>query len=196
VARNYSLWFKCVASYTLTGGIGSISCGALLGAIGAVTGHPTSGPLAMSCISAISLALAARERGWVRWDLPERKRQTEKYWAHDFGFPMAFAMWGFHIGLALVTRITFGGLWILVALAIMSGKPSLGAVLMLAHWLGRALPVWVAPRLLCDTRSARGETDVVGAEAAPYRHLASLGLLAGALLAASLAISGVVEGEG
>ena len=54
-------------------------------------------------IAALSLALAVREWGWINFYIPERERQSEKAWAHQFGFVMASAMWGFHIGLGFAT---------------------------------------------------------------------------------------------
>jgi hypothetical protein len=99
-------------------------------------------------ISFLSLALASKEFGWISFDLPERKLQTEKTWVHEFGFVMASAMWGLHIGLGFATRITHGGFWILVSVALMLGDPLYSTALILVYWLGRALPVWVAPTML------------------------------------------------
>jgi cytochrome c biogenesis protein CcdA len=98
-------------------------------------------------VALLALVLAAREWGWIRFSLPERRRQTEKVWAHEFGFIGASALWGFHIGLGFATRVTYGGFWAFVALGLALGNPLYGATLMLVYWLGRALPLWLAPAL-------------------------------------------------
>jgi hypothetical protein len=97
---------------------------------------------------ATAIALAARELGWITFPLPERRRQTEKVWAHEFGFRMASIMWGMHIGLGFGTSVTFGGFWVLTILAVAMGEPLFGATLMLFYWLGRVLSVWLAPAIL------------------------------------------------
>jgi cytochrome c biogenesis protein CcdA len=94
------------------------------------------------------LALTAKEWNILSFNLPERKRQTEKFWVHEFGFAGASLLWGLHIGLGFFTRITYGGFWALVAIALALGDPLFGAALMSAYWLGRVLSVWVAPLLL------------------------------------------------
>ena len=96
-------------------------------------------------IAALSLALAVREWGWINFYIPERERQSEKAWAHQFGFVMASAMWGFHIGLGFATRVNVGGFWLVVALAVVFVSPMYGGALMLMYWLGRAFPVWLGP---------------------------------------------------
>jgi cytochrome c biogenesis protein CcdA len=83
-------------------------------------------------------------------------------------------MWGMHIGLGFATRVTHGGFWALVAVALAIGDPVYGALLMLVYWLGRALPVWVAPRLLEST------SDSIGAIFDPhsvYHRMAGFGLV-------------------
>jgi cytochrome c biogenesis protein CcdA len=98
-------------------------------------------------IALLAFTLAAREWGWIRFPIPERKLQTEKVWAHEFGFVGASALWGFHIGLTFMTRITYGGVWALAAASLALADPLYGAAIMSAYWLGRTLPVWLAPML-------------------------------------------------
>jgi len=128
-------------------------------------------------ISFVALLLAAREWGWIRFPLPELKRQTEKFWAHEFGFVMASAMWGLHIGLGFATRITFGGFWILAAIALALGDPTYGAMLMLTYWLGRALPVWVGPALLMWTSDTSMLPEEICRHCSVYHRIAGLTLV-------------------
>lgn len=147
-AHNYKLWFKSVLAYTAAGTVSSIIVGAALGIIGRyVIGETVRGP-ACYVTASIGLILTAREWNIFSFNLPERKRQTEKFWAHEFGFAGASLLWGLHIGLGFFTRITYSGFWALVAITLALGDPVFGAVLMSAYWLGRVLSVWVAPLLL------------------------------------------------
>lgn len=98
-------------------------------------------------VALLAFGLAAREWGWISFPIPERKRQTEKVWAHDFGFVGASALWGFHIGLTFMTRITYGGVFVLMAMSLVLADPTYGAIVMCTYWVGRTLPVWLAPRL-------------------------------------------------
>ncbi len=124
----------------------------------------------------IGLILAAREWNILSFGLPERKLQTEKFWAHQFGFVGASLLWGLHIGLGFFTRITYGGFWLLAAIALSLGDPVFGAAMMSAYWLGRALSVWVAPLLL------RSETGSVELTEAILDHRDALRRISGAAL--------------
>lgn len=147
MARNYNLWFRSALAYTIGGAFSSLIIGLGLGAVGMVIGLGGAA-IALYSVGVLSLLLAAREWGWINFRLPERKLQTDKVWAHDFGFVMASAMWGLHIGFGFATRITYGGFWVLVAAILVLGDVGFGAIVMLSYWLGRALPLWLAPLLL------------------------------------------------
>jgi cytochrome c biogenesis protein CcdA len=136
--------------YTLAGCISALAVGAVLGFLGSVL------RVNRACwlIVPLALALAARDLGWLRFELPERKCQTEKVWAHEFGFVMASAMWGFHLGLGFSTYIRYGGYWVLTFTALGMGDARYGAILVVMYWLGRALPVWVMP-IIWRTRDPR-----------------------------------------
>jgi hypothetical protein len=147
-AHDYKLWFKSALSYTAAGTVSSVIMGAALGIIGkCVIGEAVRGP-AFYITASIGLILAAKEWNVLRFNLPERKCQTEKFWVHEFGFVGASLLWGLHIGLGFFTRITYSGFWLLAAIALVSGDPLFGAGLMSAYWLGRVSSVWVAPLLL------------------------------------------------
>lgn len=96
------------------------------------------------------MVAAAREFGVVSVPLVQPKRQTNPCWKVR-GRPLAALLWGFDLGLVFTTWFTFAGPWILAALAFAIGEPKLGASIFVAYWLGRALPVWLAPLLLRGT---------------------------------------------
>ena len=122
---------------------------AMVGIVLGMMGHALNDVLertsSLYFICLMSIILAAREFGWIEFDLPECKRQTEKFWGNKFGICGASAMWGFHIGLGFATRITFGGFWILAITALAFGDPRFGAELLMMYWVGRVLSVWLAP---------------------------------------------------
>ena len=170
VARKQ--WLECVAAYTIAGAMSSALIGSLLGLIG--RGFRTKSVI--YGVVPLALILAARELGWVRFELPESKAQTRDFWAREFGFATASAMWGFHIGLGFATRITFGGFLILSAMSFALGGPSYGAVLMSVYWLGRAMPVWFIPALIC-TESCEGIQEAILKNRPLYHRLVAAALL-------------------
>jgi cytochrome c biogenesis protein CcdA len=141
-------------------------------------------------VSPLALLLAARELGFVRFRLPERKRQTEKLWANEFGFVTASVMWGFHLGFGFATRITYGGFWVLVMVAFAVGDPRYGASLMLMYWVGRVMPVWVAPAFLSPGQTDMELSDMIFADRDSLNGLVGIALLWSAGIAMLLAIAG------
>jgi hypothetical protein len=124
----------------------------------------------------LALVLAARELGWLRFRLPGRERQTEKVWAHEFGFVTAAAMWGFHIGLGFTTYVRYGGFWVLTLAAFAVGEPGYGAALILLYWIGRAMPVWVMP-LVWQGRDASELMESMSSNGALYHRSEAVALV-------------------
>jgi cytochrome c biogenesis protein CcdA len=170
VAHDY--WLRAVAAYTVAGSVSASLVGALLGSIG----HGFRAAGLYWCAVALALALATRELGWLRFQLPQRERQTEKVWAHEFGFVTAAAMWGFHIGLGFATYVRHWGFWVLTLVAFAVGEPAYGAALMLLYWLGRAMPVWVMP-LIWQTRDTRELMEAISANRLLYNRSEALALV-------------------
>jgi hypothetical protein len=119
----------------------------ILGMIGRPIARITAGNPRNVVIALIALLLAAREWRWIKFPLPSLSRQTDQVWFYRLGFVRASAIWGLDIGFGFGTFVNYGGFYALVALAVLFGKPSYGALLMIAYWLGRALPVWLAPTI-------------------------------------------------
>ncbi|MCI0627778.1 MAG: hypothetical protein L0387_40035 [Acidobacteria bacterium] len=158
----------------MSGCLSAILVGAALGTAGRWLGSDRTGPIAFCLAGFVATIVAAREWGWISFPLPERKCQTEKVWAHEFGFVIASAMWGFHIGLGFATRVTYGGFWVLVAIALALGDSLFAAVLMLLYWLGRALPLWVAPVLLKSVQDVMESPQAILVDRPRYQLLAGL----------------------
>jgi cytochrome c biogenesis protein CcdA len=137
----------------------------------------------MYFVAVLAVILAVRESGWIRIHLPECKRQTEKLWAHQFGFVTASAMWGFHIGFGFATRITYGGFYILVATVFALGDSMYGVAVMLAYWLGRTMPVWLGPWLIAADQKTEELPEAVLYSRSLHSRLAVLSFLWSAVVA-------------
>lgn len=181
VAHDWKLWGQAVSLYTGTGLLVSAALGAALGALGRWTGLPPVSGAVLAGGVLLAAVLAAREWGWVRFRLPERRLQTEKVWMHQFGARGAATLWGLHLSLTFFTRINYGGLWLLVLLAVGLADPWLGAAMLAAHWIGRALPVWTAPWLMDNPNESDELLTVWSRQGAFYRRLQALALTLAAL---------------
>lgn len=184
-SRKY--WFPATLGYTVAGTLSAVLVGGGLGVLGRLAG---SSPFNGSAALALALAgfvLAAREWRLVSFPLPRPLRQTEKFWAHDFGVVTASVMWGFHIGLGFVTQVRHGGFWLVAAAALAFGDAAYGALLFGGYWCGRALSVWVAP-LVFPPEALEPETlvDLVRAEADVQRHFQAVMLTWSSLALAGL----------
>jgi hypothetical protein len=176
------------AAYTLAGAAASAAAGALLGEAGERFGRWPAAGVAAWAGAGLAAVLAAREAGWLRFPLPQRRRQAEKIWYQQFGAVAAAALWGLHIGVGFHTRVRFGGFWLLAALAVLGRDPFAAAALLVSYWLGRALSLWMAPLLL--PRSGAG-VDYLGpvargARAERRSHALALAVSAVALGCAAL----------
>jgi hypothetical protein len=177
-SSRIDVWWKSVFAYTLAGTATSASVGLLLGSAGAF-GIGRSGQILYAILALLSVSLAARELGLLRFPLPQIRRQTHKMWAFEFGIVTAAGMWGAHIGLGFATVIKHGGYFVLVGLACLGG-PKFGAAVLAAYWLGRSLPLWLVPVLTRRWDDGGHIGNLVGASASACRYLAASGLVVAA----------------
>jgi hypothetical protein len=181
-----STWFKATSVYTVGGILSASVVGGLTGLIGTHLGANCG--FAFLAIIAISVLLTARELLWVSFPLPQVRRQTNRFWAFEFGMVPAAWMWGTHIGLGFATVIRHGGIFALSAFSLTLG-PSDGAIIMGAYWVGRALPLWVAGILLPPCNDGALLSQMVTAPEPAYRHAAAAGMLCA--LAVAIALFGL-----
>ena len=191
------VWLASVSAYTLCGTVTAAIVGVSLGAFGhAVLGGFVLTTYSYVAVVVVAVFLTVRELEWLRFPLPQVRRQTYKAWGFQYGPATAAGMWGAHIGLAFATVVQHTGFYLLILLTITLG-PEHGALLFATYWLGRALPMWIAPALrhLGAARIASGETDLPGLVHAPgshYKLVAILGLIFSAV-AAGVLIDASVE---
>ena len=179
MAEGRAKWLVNVALYTLAGAGTSALLGGVLGSAGS---HLVPSPLrrdAGPVVLALALLAAARELGWVRFPLPQARRQTNHLWAKLLPTPVAATLWGLDLGLLFTTWHTFSGPWVLASIALLHGDAAFGAVLLLAYWLGRAVPVWIGPLLLPDAGATPGVLASIHDRHRTYQliHAAGLGMV-------------------
>lgn len=174
------LWWQAIVVYTTGGMVTAAVVGLAVGALG----WPLQAALdpCLLVIACLAAVLCAREVGLCQFWLPQIAKQTNRMWAAEFGFIPGAFMWGAHIGLGVATVVKHGGLYIVVAAAALVG-PKLGALVMVAFWIGRALPMFGGPVTVAQTGNGEQlHAQIVGAETA-LRFVAIVGL---ATLVASL----------
>jgi cytochrome c biogenesis protein CcdA len=177
-------WIQSVLAYTAAGAVAASSVGILAGLLG----HELNLSWAWWAVIPVALLLTARDWGLVCFPIPQRSRQTEKTWAHDFGWVMASGMWGVHIGLGFATYISYGGFWTLTLLACGSRKPGFAALLMLTYWIGRASPLWIVP-IVCPNAETRDLVDAILAARPAFKLVESAAQLWSAMSAIILVVN-------
>jgi hypothetical protein len=175
VAPTPTLWFTCAATYSIAGTVSAAFTGSVLGWLGNWSGLGDAGGVHHYLLGGLGMVLAAREFSYLRFALPQRRCQTEKRFAHEFGFVPASAMWGFHIGLGFFTYMTYGGFWFLAAVSLVSASPVYGAALITLYWSGRAATLWLAPLIL--SRSISGTDIITGLSYNRERYRFMVGLV-------------------
>lgn len=173
-------WLADILTYLASGAVASSLVGAgLAGAGGLLIPAPFQGA-AIGLGLALALVAVSGDLGWLRWRLPEPKRQTRREWGMMFRPPVPAAMWGFGLGTTVLTVFTFSGVWLVLAMAVIVGEPAVGATLLLVHWIGRAVPIMAGPILLPDAASLPRLLDTVDGARNLFRlsNLLGTGLMA------------------
>lgn len=179
MAEARSRWLANVALYSVAGALTSVAAGSTLAAAGAWLLPQQAVPASIPILLSAVLLIAARELGWVRFPLPQPRRQTNDLWAKTFRPDVAATLWGLDLGLAVTTRFSFSGPWAPVLLAVLTGDPVLGTSVLLGYWSGRAAPVWIAPLMMEDASSVPRLLDALASRYRLLRlvHLLGLGFL-------------------
>ena len=184
-AHGRQRWLAGVGVYAVSGLAGAIGVGMLVGHVAAKLRVFGSSVFFTGLLIASSLMFYARTVGLLHFAIPQYSRQTEKVWAHEFSIITAAAMWGLHIGVAFLTRISYGGLWILVLAILSIGDEPFAAGVMLTYWFGRVLPLFFAP-ILWDRGDIRLLLDDAIMAAQSYRRAHGAALIWTALLGCRL----------
>lgn len=137
-----------MAIHVVASTTGGLLAGALLGWLGhsLLNWMPEWG--VWGVLFGLSTLLVLREHGWVRFPLPQWRRQTGATWYRRFGPLWTAWWWGLDLGSGLTNFITFSGYWVLVVAIVLHGSGGLGALVLGSYGLGRAVALLAAPILL------------------------------------------------
>ena len=174
-SQQPTTWRKCVWAYSAGGLFTSCVVGVIVSGVGSLTSVALPAWCVFAAAGLVGLAMLLRELGLVRFSPPQCDKQTHKQWMAEFGPGTVAAMWGSHIGLAVTTVITHGGLYPILFIVAAVGLGG-GECLLVAFWLGRIIPLWLVP-YLC--RSSLGGVEIVGEvrRAAPsFNAIATVGV--------------------
>lgn len=130
--------------HVLGGITGGALVGVLLGTIGLSLDLLGSGSLSRSAAIVVPAALvggALLDLRVVRLPHLSTSRQTPGYWPCALGHGPASFAWGFDLGLGVTTRTPHQALWGLLIAALLLGDPLLGALIMGAYGVARAIAV-------------------------------------------------------
>lgn len=176
VAGGKKRWLTSVGAYSFAGTVSSAALGSVLGLLGGLLFPRLSTSWGLSLGLMVAAFLLAREAGWLRFSLPQLKRQTRDEWIKFFPPVVTASLWGFDLGLVFTTWLTFSGVWLLALMSILIGDPSFGATLFVSHWLGRSASVWIGPLLLRDAKATPELlTDINGSrEVIQLAHIAGI----------------------
>lgn len=137
-----SRWSMTLALHTLGAVVSAGAFGVALGTVGAVLGAPwgTAGGL---LVGALALLYAARELFGLPIPIPDRRRQVPEWWRTTFSARTAAFLYGLGLGIGFFTYLRFGTLVVVSAVAVGSGDPLAGAVVLAPFGLARGLSVAV-----------------------------------------------------
>jgi hypothetical protein len=146
--RRY--WLS-VALHALGATLSAALIGALLGGVGALAGAPW-GRAGLVAVAVVAVVYAAREGLRLPIPLPDRHAQVPDWWRTFYSPGVAAFLYGAGLGAGFFTFLSFGTYVAVVAGAVASGSPVIGAALCIPFGVMRGLSVTVS-------RSARSEHD-------------------------------------
>jgi sulfite exporter TauE/SafE len=140
-ARN-NRWSVTAAWYTLGSVIGGAAFGAALGAVGFAFGveHVSTRTAAVAIVVAALAALCA-EISWRGRRVPGLRRQVNEQWLDVYRSWVYGGGFGAQLGIGVVTVVTTWSVYLVWALALLSGSPLFGALIGGAFGAARALPI-------------------------------------------------------
>lgn len=193
-AAGKQQWWIAVTAYTVAGGVASAFVGVLLGSLGRTLMPGQAGDIGFLVGIAVAIVAVLRELGWLAIPVPQVRRQTQPLWAKRFPPAVSAALWGFDLGLVFTTWLTFSGVWLLVAVAIVVGEPGFAAALFVSHWLGRALAVWVVPLLKWDEHDTPRFLNGIDRQRPLFRQIHVLALVWAVIVLALCVVVGAPSG--
>ena len=153
------LWLMAVSAYTSGGIVSALCVGTSVELASTLLPSLMSGFLLLVTL-VLCIALIGRDVGLFDIWIPQRRRQTNKVWAHQFGLVPAAAMWGFHIGIGFTTVISHGGVYVVAALSL-ALDGTYARYLLVLFWIARTVPIWVSPWLAPEPHDGSKVQDLI-----------------------------------
>ena len=141
-------WGLTVAAYLVGSVVGGLAVGTLSAVVGSLLPAPwRASPAAAAVVVAAvlaGLALDVRARGGA---LPSWRRQVDEAWLARYRGWVYGLGFGLQLGAGVLTIVTSSTVYAVLALALWSGTPAVGAALGATFGLARALPVLTVRRV-------------------------------------------------
>jgi hypothetical protein len=136
-------WLGSLALHTLGAAVTAATFGAVLGWSGRLLGAPWQRPglLALTVVAAL---YAVVELTPLRMPVPQLRRQVPDWWRTFFGRPASAMLYGAGLGVGFLTYLAHGTLVVVSFAAVESGRPGVGALLLLPFGVVRGLSAVVA----------------------------------------------------
>ena len=169
-------WLAAVALHTLGATSTAAAFGAGLGAVGSLL-HAPWGTAGVALTAAVALVYAAHEAFGLPVPIPAARRQVPDWWRSFFSWPIAAVLYGAGLGIGFLTFLRNGGLVVVAAAAVASGRPATGAAVVGAFGLARGLSA-LAARPVRTREAGSALVDRLAAhDPARWRALNSAALL-------------------
>ena len=153
-ARN-NRWGVTAAWYTVGSIAGGSAFGGALGSIGWAIGVERSSTRAGAvAVVVAAVATLCAEVVWRRRRVPGLRRQVNEQWLDEYRSWVYGGGFGAQLGIGVVTVVTTWSVYLMWALALLSGSPLGGAVIGAAFGAARAVPI-VAVRRAHDGAALR-----------------------------------------
>lgn len=162
--------------------LGGVVLGAALGWFGSGL-EPALQPGAIVLMACTCFGLGMHQFGWLRWPLPQWRRQVRRQWMQELPWNVVALGYGVQLGCGVGTYIPVATTYAALSFALLSGSPPAGAMTMGLFGVARSLaPVAVAPYIASPLRSLRFAAAVDRYEPWVFRVNGCLLLLAAAAL--------------
>lgn len=143
--RRNRVWVRAAAIYTAGGALSSALVGFCVWRLGGPIREHVGSLMAWRIFAIVAVLLALRDFKLLRFTLPQRKCQAPQSWLWEYDFKSSLFMWGFYIGVGLSSFIAFSGLYATIVALLFVRTRMVAIAIMVSYWLGRILPVWLAP---------------------------------------------------
>lgn len=153
--------------------------GAVLGSTGSALGAPW-GAAGLAAIAAVGALYLGREAFGLPIPVPQLRRQVPDWWRTFFPFAPAAFLYGMGLGVGFFTFLAHGTLVVVSAAALASGRPALGAALLVPFGLARGLSAMVAVRTRTNEEGAALVGRLAAAASRPVwrvAHVVALGMI-------------------